>query len=268
MKIKDFQNPSIPFKEILNQVAVGYLFRARDDGLKLLDELVACIVNMSESEIQEFPDDFIDEVKRKIRLCFIEKAQSLHPKILECIPELRRSWLEDLDEKVCCEVKKQKLARAGALFPEVVVRVANTVTEAKQAEIEQIPEENLNFFSFSDLTAASVEELEIRAIQQADALDPSLRQQPGFAKSLKECQSGMVKIINNLERERKGKYNKAQQEQSKREREGIVAEIGRMANELNRANNEIQRQRKKNDEEVEKLKKRIKELEDGPCSVS
>jgi hypothetical protein len=215
MDVTDFENPNIPFKKILLKVIDRRLTEAQNHALLLCDQYIeAPILSLSQDELKRYSEiPYIVNGIQGIVTAFIDKANQLHPHILEYCKEITDEFHRTLHQKIEDIARSACLKRCSVLFPMIQAQCLTELKARIQEEIGPIQASDVCNYAFSELCSMWEGRGAAMLRAEAEGLHNDFPSSPSFGSSVEKLRNDISAFVKELENEKMAELQQVQEEQ-------------------------------------------------------
>jgi hypothetical protein len=230
MAVTDFDNPDIPFDQILLNIIDRCLGRARTHALSLLELCIQLpILRLQPADLKRCPNvPCITDGARAVLTAFRNKANELHPTILEYSPPRTDSYLQMLQADINEAASSACMTACVAVLPMIQTDCFNQLKERIQNTIGAADRSTVGLYNFSELCSdrqkQGVEMLEVEATR----LNAGLTSRREFLDAAEKLRLDIAVFMKELEVRKKGEYEQYRREAAAKFEQGLEDKYNKM----------------------------------------
>jgi hypothetical protein len=251
LAVRDFEDPSIPFQQILATIACQYLGDATDFALGILgDAIWGHMATLNGDDLRMGPSPgFVVEMVRTCEERFEAKAEQLLPHLLEYSLEDTKAFRNRIMTAVQEAYHDVFMARyVHEVLPELQGAILDEIDAMIKAEVSEVSLPDLGAYQFTPLAERYAEEAVSRLRITTMEVNLQLELQPEYPQTIAEVRSLVFEYVRLLEQDCRQAHTNYMREEAERTR---IAREAQFQEELQTVQREEARRRRRERERAE-----------------
>jgi hypothetical protein len=218
MAVTDFEHPKMHFEQILLNIVDRRLTEAKTYALSLLDvQIVQPIFRLSRADLRECPNiACVQNGKKAIVTAFMDRANDLHPHILEYCEERTKMFHQIIHQEITEGIRSACMKKAVSMLPELQTKCLTDLKERMQREISSMEVSAVDKCNFSGLCSERAK-LGIEMLEaEARLLNDGVIATPEYRESAEKLRRDISEFLKELEDSKKAEYQTYRKKQDEK----------------------------------------------------